>query len=208
MSGFIEFQSSVLTSSAISTESSPTEPKPTEEPSAVTPTEISDIVLNIKVKYNYEEINEFINELRLPNETMLIGNRRLSVFQLYTLHSLNDPVDMSSLTERTIYRSKLFIRKNDKFSPFNFCFLLNLFDIEYQMNHDEQFPKVWRTTFNTKVKVNVMKFSQMEDGRTSSELNDDKHEARNLLDVFKIICREQKYDEQHAKEWKEKFQGK
>ena len=208
MSVFIEFEPTLLKSLAVSANSSPIEAKPTEEPSVIVSIEVKNIFLNVKVKSDYKEIYEFIDELRLPNEKMSIDNRKLSVFQLYTLHLLNDPIDMSSLTERTIYRPKLFIRKNDKFSPLNFYFLLNLFDIEYRLNPDQQFPKVWRTTFDTNVTVKVIKSSRREDGRTSSELTMDGHETRSLLDIFKIICREQNYDLQHATQWAEYFRGK
>ena len=209
MDGFVERQSPVFNLPDVPIKSV-TEANPIKQsPEAVTPIEITDIVLNVKVKYNYEEIDKFINELQWPNEALVIGDRWLSVFELYTLHLFNDPVDMSSLTERKIYRPKLFIRKNDKFSPFNFYFLLNLFDIEYQLKDDKQFPEVWRTTFNRiTVTVNVTKLNQIEDTRTSSEANVEEHEARSLLDVLKIICREQKYDEDHANVWKEALQGK
>ena len=175
---------------------------------AGTSTEITDITLNVKVKYDYEEIDQFITDLLWPYEALVINDRWLSVFQLYTLHLLNDPVDMSSLTERKFYRPKLFIRKNDKFSPFYFQFLLNLFDIEYQLKNDQQFPEVWRTTFDkTEVTVNVMKVNQKEGSGTSLELNVEEDETRNLLKVLKLICREQKYDEDHARVWEKALQG-
>lgn len=178
-------------------------------PTARTPIEIIDIVLNVKVKYNYEEIYRFIDELQWPNESLIIDDRWFSVFHLYTLHLLNDPIDMSNLTERRIYRPKLFIRKNDKFSPFNFHFLLNLFDIEYQLKNNEQFPEVWRTTFDkTKVTVSVTTVNPTEESQTSSlEVNGGKDEPRSLLDVLKMICREEKYDEDHARVWEKTFQG-
>lgn len=198
MEDFVERQPSFIISPSV----------PFTSTTEARPAEIPDIVLNVKVKHNYEEIDQFISELQWPNEALVIDHRWLSVFELYTLQLLNDPVDMSSLTERKMYRPKLFIRKNDKFSPFNFYFLLNLFDIDYRLKDNQQFPKVWRTMFNrTKVTVNVTKLNQMEESRTSLELNVKEHEATSLLDVLEIICREQKYDKDHARVWEKAFQG-
>ena len=206
--GEFEYQTSVIHLPARLNEFTDEAESAEQLSTAGTPTEITDIVLNVKVKCNYEEIDKFITELLWPHESMVINNRWLSVFQLYTLHSLNDPVDMSSLTERKLYRPKLFIRKNDKFSPFYFHFLLNLFDIEYQLKNDQQFPEVWRTTFDeTDVTVNVTKFNQKEASGTSLEVKVEEDEARNLFNVLKIICREQKYDEDHARVWEKAFQG-
>ena len=203
MARFVQFQSSFLTPIVDST--------PIEEPSQpLTSTEIKTIVLNVRVRYKYDEIEKFIDELRQSNETLSIDDRKFSVFQLYTLRMFNDPVDMSSLTERKIYRPKLFVRKNDKFSPFNFNYLLNLFDIEYEMSESEdegEFPKLWHTTSDTEILVNVIKLNPAELERTSIESKSEKNEARSLEDIFKIICREQKYDERHAFEWKENFEG-
>ena len=154
MAQFVPFQSSILTSST----NSPAEVLQSiihQEPLPDTPIVINNIVLNVNIRYNHDEIDKFIDTLKLPNETMLIGNRKLSVLQLYTLHMLNDPIDMRNLTERKTYRPRLFVRKNDKFGPFNFHYLLNLFDLEYEMNKNEgdEFPKLWKTTFDTKVTV-------------------------------------------------------
>ena len=211
MARFAPFQSSFLTSptSAISTLiAEAPEPTDQDEPLPITPTVVNNIVLNVEVRYNYDEINDFIKELQSPDKRMVVGDRTLSVFELYTLYLLDDPVDMSNLTERKIHRPKLFVRKNDKFGPFNFSYLLNLFDIEYKMSEDDEFPKLWKTTFDTDVTVNVLKSNQVPVGQTPTELHTGKNEGRTLLDILKIICREQKYDEQHAVEWKKNFEGK
>jgi hypothetical protein len=201
---------STAASSTLKSNTEATQPTGHQETPSVTPVEISDIILIVKIRYNYDEIRQFIDELRHPNENLLRGDQKLSVFQLYTLYMLDDPIDMSSQTERKVYRPKLFVRKNDKFSPFNFYFLLNLFDIEYKLGgtDDADFPTVWKTTFETKVTVNVIPWNRKEARKTSTELDADENTARNLLDVFKIICREQKYDESYATEWKKKFEGK
>ena len=187
-----------------------TKPAPHEEPPPVVESVvINDIVL--KVRYAHNEIQGVYRRATTSQQKhngLVMKNSH--VFQLYTLYILNDPVDMSSLTERKVHRPRLFIRKNDKFSPFNFYFLLNLFDIEYKPGKTvgEQFPELWRTTFDTKVTVMVEKLNQTNDGRTPTELSIAGNDARNLGDVFKIICREQKYDERHAAEWKKNFEGK
>lgn len=212
MSNFVPFESSFLTSSPVSVPdpaTSEVNPEATE-PQPTIPVVINDIVLNVRVRYNYDEIDRFIDELQLPKENMLVNKQKLSVFQLYTLYMLDDPVDMTSQTERKVYRPKLFIRKNDKFSPFNFCYLLNLLDIDYELSetNGKEFPIVWKTTFDTKITVNVVKLNHTEDGRMLTEQNSGGNNVRNLLDVCKIICREQKYDESHAIKWKQSFEGK
>ena len=206
MAQFLPFQSSFLNSST----ASPAEVCQLithQEPSLIV---VNHIVLNVKIRYIYDELDKFIAELQRPNDTMLIGDEKFSVFQLYTLHMLNEPVDMSNLTERKIYRPKLFVRKNDKFSSFNFNYLLHLFDMEYAMAKTEgnEFPKLWKTTFDTKVTVNIIKVNSNAVGRTPSVVNSDQNEGRSLLDILKIICREQKYDERHAIEWKANLEGK
>lgn len=74
---------------------------------------------------------------------------------------------MSSFTERKVYRPKFFIRKNDKFSPFHFEFLLNLFDLEFRLSNNESFPRAWKTTFNTEVTMEVVEFHPFENNRTT-----------------------------------------
>lgn len=209
MDEFVPYQSSLLALLEDHTLED-VQPIHQEKPISSTPVVIKTIILNVKIRYNYEKIDQFIDELQRPNEMLVVGDEKFSVFQLYTLHLLDDPIDMSSLNDRKIYRPKLFVRKNDKFSPFNFKYLLNLFDIEYQMDEAEnkEFPKLWKTTFQTNVLVNPIKVNPTVDiGQTSFESNTTENKSRNLLDVFKIICREQKYDEECANKWKEAFEG-
>jgi hypothetical protein len=177
---------------------------------ATTTVVIKDLLLYVKLKYEYDEIRAFYEELSKPNKDMVVGNETLSILQLYALHTLNNAVDMSNQTVRKVYRPTLSIHRNDEFSPFKYYFLLNLIDIEYAVGGTSggEFPLLWKTTFETKVTVKLIESGSTEDCRASSSLNVSSNDsAITLLDVFKIICREQKHDESHATLWEDSFKG-
>ncbi|CAF3859384.1 unnamed protein product, partial [Rotaria sp. Silwood1] len=166
------------------------------------PTLVNDLILNIKIRFNYAEISDFVRELSTPNADISSHfhlDHPLSVLQLYTLHIFKTPVDMSARKDRKIYRPTLFTRKNDAFSPFNFYFLLNLFDLEYECNSGD-FPKVWKTNSLTKVVIRQTT-SVVGTGTmiTASDLNES--DLTTLEGVLRAICRENRYDENDAEKW-------
>ncbi|CAF4503174.1 unnamed protein product [Rotaria socialis] len=154
----------------------------------IPPIDIKDIILNLKVEYNYPEIYKFIEELKSPNNEMKVNNRILSVSQLYTLHILNDLIDMSNQTIRKIYRPTLFIRKNDAFGPFNHYYLLKLFDIEYECPNKDNFPKVWKVTVDTNVIVNVLQLSTATNFPTEANSNAIENDTATLIGTLRAIC--------------------
>jgi hypothetical protein len=210
---FKKMESSFLTSSPTTTANSTTSMtnttstntqtpvRPHQPPS--TPVEINDITLHIKIKYECEKVRTFIADLSKSNSDMTVNGRTLSVLQLYTLYTLNVPVDMSNRSARKVHRPTLYIQRNDEFGPFKYYYLLNLFDIEYTI--DGEFPTLWKTTFNTNVTVKPPETNSTESDQATSTSN--VNNAATLLDVFKIICREQKYDESHATVWQDSFNG-
>ena len=155
------------------------------------PINIQNIILNLKVKYNYSEIHKFIEELNCSTHQSTMNNQKLSVLQLYTLYTLSDPVDMSNQTARKIYRPTLFIRKNDAFGPFNHNYLLNLFDIEYECPDKDDFPQVWKTTNDTSVTVNVFQLNS----KVETSTNVSESDTTTLIGMLRAICREHNYDE-------------
>jgi hypothetical protein len=212
-SSFLTSSSTTITNSTVSTanmENTMTQTPALTHQLATTTVVIEDLVLYVKLKYDCAEIRSFYDELSKPNEDMVVGNEKLSILQLYALYTLNNAVDMSNQIVRKVYRPTLYIHRNDEFSPFKYYFLLNLFDIEYAVGGTSggEFPALWKTTFDTKVTVQLVELKSTEDCRTTSTLNVGSNDsATTLLDVFKIICREQKYDESHATLWEDSFNG-
>jgi hypothetical protein len=214
-------ESPYLTSSSTETESSNT-PKPTikspDTETSVLPRSlassivvvINEIMVYVKLKHEYDEVHAFYEELSKPNKDMVLGNETVSILQLHTLITLSNTVDMSNQNLRTVYRPTLSIHKNDEFSPFKYYFLLTLLDIEYAVGGPSggEFPALWKTTLDTKVTVRLVEWKSPDDGRTIETLNASSNDsAATLLDVFRIICREQKYDESHATLWEDSFKG-
>jgi hypothetical protein len=202
----ISFNSTTAPSSSNKSTIWPSSPIKSKEP--IQPIDINDIVLNLKVKYNYPHIRKFIEELTCPNNEIKVNNRILSVLQLYTLHILNDPIDMSNQTMRKIYRPTLFIRKNDAFGPFNHYYLLNLFDIDYECPNNSKFPEVWKTTNDTNVIVNVLQLSNTTTLTTEANTNVIENDTTTLIGILRAICRENKYDEEDANKWFDCLRGK
>ncbi|CAF3922858.1 unnamed protein product [Rotaria magnacalcarata] len=114
---------------------------------------------------------------------------------------------MSNQSVRKIYRPTLFIRKNDAFGPWNFNYLLNLMEIDYQCSSDEGFPKVWKTTDRTTVIVNIIQCKDQNSTNFATQKKDDtesatpEEESTTLLGVLIQICRQNKYDEKDANLW-------
>ena len=163
---------------------------------SILPTNVADIILNLKMKLDYPELREFVRELTHVND-------KLSILQSYTLHLLNDPIDMSNQSEKKIYRPKLFLRKNDEFGPFNHYHLLNLLDIEYECPNQGEFPDVWKTTDDTKVTVKVFqRVSQHTNlSLSNATANATEKDTTTLIDMLRVICRENNYDETDATKW-------
>lgn len=174
------------------------------------PTDITNIILNLKMKYDYPELNKFIDDMKSPKSELKMFNRDLSVLQLYTLNILNEPVDMSNQSERKIYRPKLFVRRNDEFGPFNHYFLLNLFEIEYECPNQGEFPVVWKTTNETNVTIKVFSCISRRTDPLSSTTQDNviENDTTTLIGMLYAICRENNYDESDAKKWLEYLKSK
>ncbi|CAF0857718.1 unnamed protein product [Adineta ricciae] len=207
---FVKMESSFLPSPSPTRSTSASTSSPTSPPTATTVMIINDLILRVKLNYPYKEIRDFYNELSTPNEDKAIGNPTLSILQLYALHALNTPVDMSNQSVRTVYRPILNIHRNDEFSPFKHNFLLNLLDIEYTIDGENggQFPVLWKTTFDTNVTVRLIESNSTDNCQTTSAANVNKYNSpTTLLDLFKTICREQKYDESHATLWEHSFKA-
>lgn len=162
------------------------------------PTNITSVILNLKMKYEYTELKKFIDELKNPKKELKMFNRDLSILQLYTLNILNEPVDMSNQSEKKIYRPKLFVRQNDTFGPFNHYYLLNLFEIEYKCPNDGEFPDVWKTTDDTDVTVKIVPCVSQ---HTTTITNVVENDTTTLIGMLRAICRENNYDETDANKW-------
>ncbi|CAF1015332.1 unnamed protein product [Adineta steineri] len=162
---------------------------------------VSDIVLNIRLKFDYDQLKEFVDELNQANPKIVVNERNYSIFELYTFYTTSEPIDMTNQKFRKIYRPSLFIRKADAFGAWNFSFLLGLFDLEYECfdkKNNNEFPPVWKTIFDTNIKVNIIHLSQQSTSEKPEESNEP---ATTLLDILKSICRENKYDENDALKW-------
>lgn len=115
---------------------------------------VEEIILNLHVKFNYPELDDFVRELQEPNRHMTINGETVSILHFYALQSTKDAIDMSNQMKRITYRPNLLVRKNDMYGPWNFKYLLDLFEIDYQCSSENvEFPKVWKTTMTTKVHI-------------------------------------------------------
>ncbi|CAF3696219.1 unnamed protein product [Rotaria sp. Silwood1] len=165
------------------------------------------ITLNIRLKYSYPHLQAFVDELTQPNEHLRCGENSecVSVLHQYALISTREPIDMSNQSVRIIYRPNLFVRKNDAFGPWNFNFLLNLLELDYQCNDSNrnEFPKVWKTSPTTKVHIHREEM-QKKDESTNTANNDDNI---TLDDLLKKICRQNNCDEGDAVLWKRALKG-
>jgi hypothetical protein len=173
---------------------------------------LDEIILNVHEKYAYPELQDFVTELNQINKLMCIGNRTVSTLHLYVLKSTGDPIDMSNQTVRRIYRPSLFIRKNDAFGPWNFNYLLDLLEIDYQCPNNDEFPKIWKTTDQTEVTVNIIHSTTSSSAVntttiTSNTKVDTTAESTTLFGVLKQICRQNKYDEADATIWLRNLKG-
>ncbi|CAF0965186.1 unnamed protein product [Rotaria sordida] len=175
----------------------------TKQPSDPIDAAILDAIrLNIRLKYSYPHLQAFVDELMQPNKYLCSSENGqcVSVLHQYALISTRDPIDMSNQSVRTIYRPNLFIRKNDAFGPWNFNYLLNLLELDYQCNDPNQneFPKVWKTSSTTKVYIHREEMKK-KDASTNTANNDD---DITLDDLLKKICRQNNCDEGDAILWK------
>ncbi|CAF0774751.1 unnamed protein product [Adineta steineri] len=165
---------------------------------------VNALVLNIRMKYPYKELNKFVDEMIAPSQYLrknAVGEQ-LSILQQYALESTREAIDMSNQQVRIIYRPDLSIRKTDSFGVWNFNYLLDMLELDYQCEDTDKqdFPKVWKTTSMTKVRVVKAETSGAE--RTGSAPQDE-HNNVTLLDVLKLICLQNKCDESDAKNWED-----
>ncbi|CAF1346243.1 unnamed protein product, partial [Adineta ricciae] len=132
-----------------------------KQSSTTQPEVLEDLNITIRIKLKYPKVNEFVDKLNQPNETLTIHGKPISVLHLYALRSTSKPIDMSNQTERLVYRPNLLIRKNDKFGPWNFNRLLNLIELDYRPGtKGNQFPKLWYTTTSTSVSVTIIPYAE------------------------------------------------
>jgi len=169
---------------------------------------LDSIKLNIRLKYSYVHLQAFVDELMQPNEHIRSSEsgQSVSVLHQYALISTRESIDMSNQNVRTIYRPNLFIRKNDAFGPWNFNFLINLLEVDYQCNdpNRSEFPKVWKTSPTTKVHVHREEMKN-KDASTNTTSND--NDDITLDDLLKKICRQNNFDEGDAVLWKQALKG-
>ncbi|CAF3315050.1 unnamed protein product [Rotaria socialis] len=170
---------------------------------------VAEIIVNLYVKCNYPELNDFVRELQEPNEHMKINGQSVSILNLYALLSTKDPIDMSNQTKRMTYRPNLFVRKNDMYGPWNFKYLLSLFELDYQCATDnDEFPKVWKTTMTTKVHVKIISnFERSDDTKETQEQSKSSAEDITLIGLLKTICLQNKCDESDANIWLKALKG-
>ncbi|CAF1169252.1 unnamed protein product [Rotaria sp. Silwood1] len=170
-------------------------------PRSVEVVSIDEIVLNIRFRNNRDELKKLIIELMEPNKHLKLNanGERVSTLHQYALVSTREPIDMSNQRIRTTYRPNLFIRKNDAFGPWNFNYLLNLLEIDYQCEGNKDFPEVWKTSSTTKVRIEPHEIKTTDPSSTASVVEED--DVR-IEDLLKKICLLNKRDENEANEWK------
>ncbi|CAF1433523.1 unnamed protein product [Adineta steineri] len=161
------------------------------------PVSLEELTMTIRIKFEYIQLKEFVDKLNTPNE------KGLSVFQLYALRSTSKPIDMSNQTERPVYRPNLFIRKNDKFGPWNFNYLLDLLELDYRPDmKGSHFPKIWCTTLYTSVNVTIIPYDESPNNPTDIiNPSDSIEEINTLEDLLRSIGRQNKYDQEDIKKW-------
>ncbi|CAF0950295.1 unnamed protein product [Rotaria sordida] len=169
---------------------------------------LEELTMTIRIKFKYLQLKEFVYELNKPNDTLIINGKSVSVFHLYALRSTSKPIDMSNQTERLIYRPNLFIRKNDKFGPWNFNYLLDLLELNYRPGtNGSHFPEIWYTTSNTSLNVTIIPYNESVNDGTEIINPSSSSEAINTLeDLLKSIGRQNKYDQRDIKKWKEELE--
>lgn len=170
---------------------------------------LEEIIVNLHVKFNYAELHSFVRELQEPNEHMKINGQSVSILHLYALQSTKDPVDMSNQTKRINYRPNLLVRKNDMYGPWNFKYLLDLFEIDYQCpSGSGEFPKVWKTNMTTKVHIKVLtKFDHCKNATETNQQAEASNEDITLIGLLKNICSQNKCDESDANIWLKALKG-
>jgi hypothetical protein len=170
---------------------------------------VDSIVLNIYLKHSYVELEAFVDELMGPNENLRVNatEQCVSTLHRYAFISTRDPIDMSNQSVRTAYRPNLFTRKNDAFGPWNFNFLLDLLELDYQRDDAKksEFPKVWNTTSTTKIRVNEVKKAAQQ-GSINEPVQQQQDDIT-LFDLLKTICRQNKCDESDANIWLRALKG-
>ncbi|CAF1546812.1 unnamed protein product [Didymodactylos carnosus] len=198
-SDFIQSSSATITTTTNSSVHQPIEEKI-----------ISNIILNVRLKFDYNQLTKFVEELKQRNSKIVVNQKSYSIFELYTLYTTSEPIDLTNQKIRKTYRPSLFIRKADAFGAWNFNFLLGLFDVEYECpdENNNEFPPVWKTTFDTNVEINIIHLSKQtttkeskSDEKSNESENKSNEPATTLLDILKAICQENKYDENDAFKW-------
>jgi hypothetical protein len=164
--------------------------------------------LNIYLKFSYNELEEFVDELMDPEKHPHSADtgQRVSILQQYALESTRKPIDMSNQSNRNKYEPSLFTRKNDAFGLWNFNFLLNLLELDYQYAgaNGRDLPKVWKTGPTTNVKVEkVSKDTQQTSIATAQQQQDD----GTLKSLLKAVCHQNKYDESYVITWQSALRG-
>jgi hypothetical protein len=176
---------------------------------AATPINVEAIIINVYVKFNYQELDDFVKELQETQDFLQINGHPASILHMYALQSTRDPIDMSNQKVRTTYQPNLFIRKNDMYGPWNFKYLLDLLALDYRCStNNGQFPEVWKstakTTFHTVIIPSFERQNDTTDAQRSSVTSQD---DVTLIGLLKMICRQNKCDESDANLWLKTLKG-
>jgi hypothetical protein len=173
------------------------------------------IFVNVYLKHNHEHLENFVKQLTSPNKIFGTSDNgpSVSILQKYVLESTCDPIDMSSQLPQTTYRPNLFIRKNDAFGPWNFHYLLDLLELDYQIDENNQtvFPTVWKTNALTEVQINPIRKNQ---NKTSVPTTTQESKEITILEdditlegLLNTISKQNKYNLENATNWLKAFKG-
>ncbi|CAF4812052.1 unnamed protein product [Rotaria socialis] len=116
------------------------------------------LVLNVRMKHSYCELDKFVDEMMAPNEHLpkKSSGSHLSVLEQYAIESTHKAIDMSNQEERLVYRPNLCVQKTDAFGVWTFNYLIDLLELDYQCADEDKnknFPKIWKTTSGATVQV-------------------------------------------------------
>ncbi|CAF1505896.1 unnamed protein product, partial [Adineta steineri] len=172
------------------------------------PVPLEELTITIRIKLKYPQLVDFVDELNKSNDTLIINGKSVSIFQLYALRSTSKPIDMSNQRERPVYRPNLFIRKNDKFGPWNFNYLLDLLELDYRPDtKGSHFPEIWYTTANTCFNVKIIRYDELVIERTEIiDPSGSSEEINTLEDLLKSIGRQNKYGQEDIRSWKKELE--
>jgi hypothetical protein len=210
-----EFFNDVYVSNAVSSKNTTTvmDQQPTKNTSKVSTnsTEVIslDIIqLNIRLKYNCPELIAFIDELKRPDQhlPLLENGQHPSTLHQYVLVRTHEPIYMSN-SNISRYRPDLFTRKTDAFGAWNFQYLLNLLELDYQCHESDRtsFPIAWKTKATTQVIIN---HEEQRGSNEPSTTDTTEENVNSLEDLLKKICEQNNCKSTEIEIWKKALEGK